>query len=259
MSKKTTTKKGKTVKSKRKTETKKNRKQITKKSIKRSDKPQSNLFVLTDYQKDFLSRREELKMCLNSFLTKKEKALLEQNRKLKLSLEFIPRISNFLNVRNKIKTSAWNKLKRCVYQQANFLCEICGEKGTKHPVECHEVWIYNEENLTQQLKALQALCPICHRVKHINASAYIGNVEREFRHFKKINDLDEITANKIISAVRKQNQIRNCTQWELDITLLSNYGIDINLEDRSKFKKHTKFGRHRIVVSDFEDDIEIDL
>lgn len=34
------------------------------------------------------------------------------------------------------------------------------------PVECHEVWDYDDDRKIQRLERRVALCPACHEVKH---------------------------------------------------------------------------------------------
>jgi hypothetical protein len=45
--------------------------------------------------------------------------------------------------------------------EANNKCEICKEtgktQGYKHNVECHEIWIYNDEDKIQKLIGLISL------------------------------------------------------------------------------------------------------
>jgi len=52
-------------------------------------------------------------------------------------------------------------------KKAENLCETCGGCGPQYPVECHEIWNYDDTRLIQKLDGLIALCPDCHEVKHI--------------------------------------------------------------------------------------------
>ena len=114
-------------------------------------------------------------MRLTNTLTTKEKKLIKQHASLKLQIELVPGSCWWTNVRSNLTQSQWDKIRKPVYANANFLCEICGERGTKHPVECHEVWIYNDKSLIQKLDHFQSLCPLCHEVKHIGLAELLGN------------------------------------------------------------------------------------
>lgn len=136
---------------------------------------------------------------------------------MKLQIELVPSSCFWSNVRSNIKARQWDKIRKQVYQKANFLCEICGGKGTKHPVECHEVWVYEDITLTQRLSHFQALCPLCHEVKHLGFAGIRGNRERVFNRFKVINGLDENIAVEIKNAVFNQWRIRSQQKWDLNI------------------------------------------
>lgn len=61
---------------------------------------------------------------------------------MKLNIELIPRQSWGKNCRTILKKSDWDKLRIHIYEQNDYKCQICGDVGEKHPVECHEVWRY---------------------------------------------------------------------------------------------------------------------
>ena len=92
-------------------------------------------------------------------LTDVDNFFLHQHAKLKLQIELVPDSCIYSNVRAIIKRSQWDKLRKKIGEKSNFLCEICGGKGTLHPVECHEVWIYDEKVKTQRLNFLQSPAP----------------------------------------------------------------------------------------------------
>ena len=70
----------------------------------------------------------------------------------KLEINLIPKTSFFLNVRSEVSAAEWDRLRRNYYKQANHNCEICGGKGENHPVECHEVWEYEQKTQTQRVR-----------------------------------------------------------------------------------------------------------
>jgi 5-methylcytosine-specific restriction endonuclease McrA len=166
-------------------------------------------------------------------LTEEEQKLLQHHQTLKLQIELVPGSCWWSNVRSNVSAKQWDNIRIPVYKKANYLCEICGGKGTKHPVECHEVWIYDDTTLIQRLGFFQSLCPLCHEVKHIGLAGVRGNGDRAFNRFKEINQLDESSAKKIISAVFRQWNIRSRQQWKLDIEHLRQYGLNPNeLKDK---------------------------
>lgn len=174
-------------------------------------------------------------------LTPQEKKYLRLHRTLKLQIELVPQSCWYSNTRKHLKKRYWDTIRKYHYSKANNLCEICGGKGENHPVECHEVWIYNEKTLVQKLGYFQAICPLCHEVKHIGLAGILGNGIRAFKRFKKLNNFDKETAAEIIKAVFKQWRIRSQFKWKLDIERLKKYGIDTNeLRSKSKHKIYFK-------------------
>jgi len=87
--------------------------------------------------------------------------------------------------------------KRC-YELAGYKCEICGDVGKKHPVECHEIWHYDDENHTQTLTGLIALCPDCHMCKHIGFASRIGKLNICVRHLMIVNEISRLVAEKMV-------------------------------------------------------------
>ena len=77
----------------------------------------------------------------------------------KLTIELVPSTSWFNNVRSQVSAQEWDIIRHIVYAKANNICEICGGKGNKHAVECHEIWEYDDKEHIQKLIGMIALCP----------------------------------------------------------------------------------------------------
>jgi hypothetical protein len=71
-----------------------------------------------------------------------------------------------LNVRSNVPKAVWDRLRRQVAADVGQRCEICGGRGWRWPVECHERWDYDDDRKIQRLERLVALCPACHEAKH---------------------------------------------------------------------------------------------
>lgn len=105
----------------------------------------------------------------------------------KLNIELVPAKAWFVNLRSILTPKRWDIIRKTSYRIANYKCEICGGKGNKHPVECHEIWEYNDSKHTQTLMGVMALCPACHQVKHFGLSELKGKKEACLAHLAKIN------------------------------------------------------------------------
>lgn len=147
--------------------------------------------------------------------------------KFKLTIELVPKTCWFSNVRAVVSKNQWKNIASQVYSKAYHLCEICGGIGPKHPVECHEIWHYDDKKLIQKLVGMIALCPDCHMVKHIGLAQIQNKGERAIRHLMKVNKINRSTAEQyVIDAFQMWGQ-RSSKQWKLDINHLKDYKIDI--------------------------------
>lgn len=210
------------------------------KDLKKSNKIAKKLSdakLQTELEKLRKSGRLQAKYPSIPVLTKEDEKLLEIHSGLKLQIELVPASCFMSNVRSHTTSQQWDAIRFKVYEKAIHKCEICGGVGTKHPVECHEVWIYDDIKLIQHLGRFQSLCPLCHEVKHIGLARMLGNAERARERFRNINDLNSDLADKIRTAVFKQHSIRSRNNWTLNIDEVSKYGINpLELKEINKPK-----------------------
>ena len=140
-----------------------------------------------------------------------------------LTIELVPASQWGDNLRSLLPKAKWDTLRKQIYQRADYKCEICGGKGHKWPVECHEVWFYDEKRKTQTLTGLTALCPRCHEVKHIGRSMSVGKGDRAIRHLMKVNKWTRSDAQYYIEAIFEQWHQRNRFEWTVDLSWLDSF------------------------------------
>jgi hypothetical protein len=104
-----------------------------------------------------------------------------------LTVEMVPRTAWFTNLRSALSKEDWDRLRRLVYERAGNRCEICGGRGGAHPVECHEVWEYDDRERVQRLAGLVALCPACHEAKHMGRASSVGRGGAARAHLARVN------------------------------------------------------------------------
>ena len=157
-----------------------------------------------------------------------------------LTIELVPHTCWWTNVRSNVSKKDWEKCKAYVRARSGDKCEVCGGQGTKHPVECHEIWeyemiAYGSGANVQRLVDLIALCPDCHRVKHIGHTTQIGGVkalDRAIQHLCRVNQWEPEEAEAYIQQAFKEFDRRSLEEWELDIDFLAVLGIDATVKDR---------------------------
>ena len=150
----------------------------------------------------------------------------------KLTIELVPRTSWFSNVRSNVAASEWTKLKKITAKNAQYCCEVCNGKGDRWPVECHEIWDYNDDQLKQTLKGLIALCPSCHSAKHMGFTELCGRKTEITCHLAIINGWSYQHACQYIDAQFETWRQRSTYHWSLDLNWLSNLDISINKQER---------------------------
>ena len=138
----------------------------------------------------------------------------------KLTIELVPSGQWGDNLRSRIPKSQWDYLRKKQYKKAEHRCEICGGRGPKWPVECHEIWHYDEPNKVQRLAGLIALCPKCHMVKHMGRSLSTGKGQIAKKHLMKVNGWTMSDVNFYIEAMFEIWYRRSRENWTVDLTWL---------------------------------------
>lgn len=142
---------------------------------------------------------------------------------MKLTIELVPQTSWFSNLRSLLSQGEWDVVRKGCYVKAGHVCEICGGVGPKHPVECHEVWEYDEESGVQKLVGLIALCPSCHKTKHYGFARISGKEKEIKEHFIKVNNITNKVADEYINNAFLEWEKRNKIKWILDVSILDLY------------------------------------
>ena len=146
----------------------------------------------------------------------------------KLTIEFVPKTCWFSNVRDHVPSIVWKQISAAVADKAGWRCEICGGQGHRHPVECHEVWHYDDKTQTQKLVRLSALCPSCHSVKHIGLAWKQGREKEALEHLAKVNQWHITRAEMYRRNMFDLWKRRSFFQWKLDLSYLDEtFGIKI--------------------------------
>ena len=150
----------------------------------------------------------------------------------KLTIELVPQTCWFSNVRSNVTTTEWNRLKKMTATAARYKCEICGGFGDKWPVECHEIWHYDDDKFKQTLQGLIALCPDCHSVKHMGFANIKGRSVEMTCHLAIINQWSYNYACDYVSEQFSIWDKRSSYDWKLDINWLLQYNIKPKKHDR---------------------------
>lgn len=146
-----------------------------------------------------------------------------ENSMHKLTIELVPLTSWYNNVRSKVSKEEWDIIRKKCYKNANYKCEICGGVGNKWPVECHEIWEYDDKKHIQKLVGFVALCPSCHEVKHIGMAEKMGMLQRAMQHLMAVNAINKSQVDKMVEDAFTAWEERSEHNWKVNISYLSKF------------------------------------
>jgi hypothetical protein len=149
----------------------------------------------------------------------------------KLTIELVPQTCWISNVRSHVTAAQWNTIRRATCKRSDLRCEVCGGRGTQHPVECHEVFEFDDRTRVQTLVQLVALCPACHRVKHFGLAQGQGHGAQAFAHLCRVNGWRAEQAERYVEEQFALWKARSRHPWTVDLGLLeSEFGITVQEE-----------------------------
>jgi hypothetical protein len=86
---------------------------------------------------------------------------------------------------------------------------------------------------------------MCHATKHYGLARIQGREELILKHFIKINNIDKASANRYVDTVFKIWETRSQKEWQLDISILKEFGVEVNESNCSSKDKSVKTRRTR--------------
>ena len=182
-----------------------------------------------------------------------------------LTIDLVPKTCWGTNLKAELPAEVWDKARASVYMKADYKCEVCGDKGSKWPVECQEDYHYDEISFSrhkQTLAGLLALCPACHKVKHagrcIARAAAIskkadaqGELKLISQQLMRVNRWTYNESQMYLQHVFSVWHERSVFEWEQDFSWLKEK-MDIDPPEEDSFKNQEWEGL--LGNSIFEDD-----
>lgn len=143
---------------------------------------------------------------------------------MKLKIDLVPSTAWYSNLRKKVPSKEWDKIRKQSYADANHECEICGAEGR---LNCHEIWEYDDKKYIQKLKGFISLCNDCHMIKHIGfagiqASKGFLDMDKLIEHFMKVNNVDKKTFEDHKEKSFEIWRERSKEEWTTDLAQWSN-------------------------------------
>jgi hypothetical protein len=176
-----------------------------------------------------------------------------------LYIDMIPSSSWYNNVRQLVKRSSWDKIRKKVYERANYKCECCGynckyrgiypnedferneittyntnfnpdielRKWNRVQLEAHERWSYDVDNKIQKLERIVALCHRCHSATHMGLAGLRGVHIYAKSHINKVNEWNEEEYDKHLICQNLLYRKRSSIEWKLNLDIITNSGYKL--------------------------------
>lgn len=150
-----------------------------------------------------------------------------------LRIQPVPRNNWGDNLAHLLPREVWDRLRKDVYQAADWKCEICSQ--TFLPLNCHEDWGYDDRNHVQKLLSLQCLCTMCHDAIHwfrTEGQVIRGKIDEDGRYTPRyltevqnhVIRLNSWSRNRFSYYIRKLHylrDLRNLYEYTLDYGIYS--------------------------------------
>lgn len=143
----------------------------------------------------------------------------------RLEVELVPSTCWGSNLRSELTRAQWGACQQFVYARSGRRCEICDGVGDRWPVECHEIWSYDDNTRSQVLEGLIALCPTCHQAKHAGFAAARGQLHVVVMQLCEVNGWTLEHTELYLEAVFEVWSRRSQWAWSLDTRWLKTLGL----------------------------------
>lgn len=128
------------------------------------------------------------------------------------------------NLRHLLSDAEWDRLRKFCYAAAGNTCVACGSRGEPH-IEAHEAWRFDEKTGVQSLRGILALCPTCHRAKHLGLAGRFGVLDSVYNRLMWLNDWSKSDLKRELDKVMARQEELSMRTWTLDLTYLKTYGV----------------------------------
>lgn len=173
---------------------------------------------------------------------------MTKTSKAKLSVSLIPSNAWGQNVRAVVSDATWHGL-RCRfgaifdpfehYPRATppLVCQGC-KREFHESLHLHEIWNFDDDNLTQKLVDFMVVCEDCHNAIHMGRANKVGLGASAIKHLKAVNSWTDLQLEKHLSNASAQWLKRINYTYQLDLSWLIEEGfIQENLIHLNWLKK----------------------
>ena len=171
---------------------------------------------------------------------RKSRGLDVDGKKFRLEIGLVPRPLHHKNLRNMIPRQVWEAIRSERLEAAGGRCEICGSEGKSalavkvpvpeflrgktlretpsgsSPLDCDEVWAYDDARCVATLRKVRMLCKLCHSVKHIARGAEADR-RALVAHFMAVNQVGREVFEEHEQQAYLELEMRSAKAWRVDL------------------------------------------
>lgn len=133
-----------------------------------------------------------------------------------LYVDLVPSTAWFANLRSVLTATEWERVKAKTFAASNHLCQACGSRGKRHPVECHERWSFDVSTGVQRFVKTVSLCPMCHKATHLGFAGTLGMDQYAKWQLARVNDWSAWMVEAHIEVAFEEWARRSAVPWSLD-------------------------------------------
>lgn len=134
---------------------------------------------------------------------------------LKLIPVLIPKPLWGVNAHNLLEGQCWQNIRRNTFLRSDYCCVICQRKK---PLECHEVFKFDDEKGVAVLLRLEGRCEDCHACNHLGRLKKV-NPKGFKRALAYIGFVNQITPQVVIRIVGEAFDVHKSRTrpWEMKV------------------------------------------
>ena len=154
---------------------------------------------------------------------------LDEDELIPLRLELVPQ-SCCSGLREQLPPRDWVRLRDELLVATRHCCQACGvSNGPERPVNCQEVWDYDDVPHIQRLERMVVLCLRCRRIRYLSRNSLDNPPldEGPLAHLAEVNGWDEDTTYRHLQEALALYDERDRYSWRTDLTALTTYGIRV--------------------------------